>query len=81
LIVSSLIFSLAIFADPYKLYLITAIIRKFWWSGARVDNSTTSFHSRSWNICRQKKEGGLEVKDLLTINRSLSSCGSEHCHR
>jgi len=36
------------------------------------DNSTTTFHFRSWiDICRPKKEGGLDIRDLLTVNRSL----------
>lgn len=51
---------------------ITAIIRNFWWSGVREDNSTTAFHFRSWkDICTPKNEGGLGVRDLLMVNRSL----------
>jgi len=49
---------------------ITAIIRNFWWTEVKEDN-TTSFHFMSWkDICRPK-EGGLGVRDLLTVNRSL----------
>lgn len=51
---------------------ITTIIRKFWWVGVQEDNATSSFHFRSWkDIYRAKKEGGLGVRDLVTVNRSL----------
>jgi len=51
---------------------ITTIIRNFWWAGVQEDNASSSFHFRSWkDICRPKREGGLGVRDLLTVNRSL----------
>jgi len=51
---------------------ITTIIRNFWWAGVQEDNATSPFHFRSWkDICRPKREGGLGVRDLLTVNRSL----------
>jgi hypothetical protein len=51
---------------------ITTIIRNFWWAGAQEDNSTSPFHFRSWSdICKPKKEGGLGIRDLLIVNRSL----------
>jgi hypothetical protein len=51
---------------------ITSIIRKFWWSGIQEENATSSFNFRSWkDICRPKSEGGLGIRDLLIVNRSL----------
>jgi hypothetical protein len=45
---------------------ITAIIQNFWWAGAQEDNATC------WkDICRPKTEGGLGIRDLLMVNRSL----------
>lgn len=51
---------------------ITSIIRKFWWAGVQEDNSTSPFHFRSWHdICQTKDKGGLGIRDLSTVNRSL----------
>lgn len=51
---------------------ITGIIRKFWWSGIQEENDSAGFHFRSWkDICRPKNEGGLGVRDLTTVNKSL----------
>jgi len=51
---------------------INMIIRKFWWSRVKKDNSSTSFSFRSWkDICRPKAEGGLGIRDLQIVNRSL----------
>jgi hypothetical protein len=51
---------------------ITTIIKNFWWAGAQEDSASMPFHFRSWkDICRPKKEGGLGIRDLLTVNRSL----------
>lgn len=51
---------------------ITSIVRKFWWAGVQDENSTTSFHFRSWeDICQSKDNGGLGIRDLLAVNRSL----------
>ena len=51
---------------------ITSIIRKFWWAGVQDENSTTSFHFRSWeDICQSKDNGGLGIRDLLAVNLSL----------
>ena len=51
---------------------ITAIVRKFWWAGVQDENASTSFHFRSWkDICRPKVEGGLGIRDLFTVNKSL----------
>lgn len=51
---------------------ITSITRRFWWTGTTEENSKTGFHFRSWrDICRPKEEGGLGIRDLRTVNRSL----------
>jgi hypothetical protein len=51
---------------------ITSIIWNFWWAGVQEDNGSSSFHFRSWkDICRPKREGGLGVRDLFTVNCSL----------
>jgi hypothetical protein len=51
---------------------ITAIIRKFWWAGVQEDNPTTPISYRSWDdICQSKENGGLGIRDLETVNKSL----------
>lgn len=51
---------------------ITAIIRRFWWTGVQDDNPTTPIPYRSWDdICQPKENGGLGVRDLHTVNKSL----------
>ena len=51
---------------------INAIIRKFWWAGAQEDNPTSSTAFRSWeDICQPKENGGLGIRDLYTVNKSL----------
>jgi len=51
---------------------ITSIIRKFWWAGVQDDNLTTPFNFWSWeDICQTKDNGGLGIRDLLKVNRSL----------
>jgi hypothetical protein len=51
---------------------ITAIIRKFWWAGVQEDNPTSPIVFRSWeDICQSKENGGLGIRDLYTVNRSL----------
>jgi hypothetical protein len=51
---------------------INAIIGRFWWVGVQEDNPTSPVAFRSWeNICQQKDNGGLGIRDLYTINRSL----------
>lgn len=50
---------------------ITAIIRKFWWAGVQ-DNITTPIAYRSWdNICQPRENGGLGIRDLHMVNKSL----------
>jgi len=54
------------------LHKITAIIRKFWWTGIQEENHTNPIPYRSWeDICQSKDNGGLGIRDLETINRSL----------
>jgi len=51
---------------------ITSIMRKFWWSSIQDENDSVGFSFRSWkDICRPKNEGGLGIRDLFTVNKSL----------
>jgi len=51
---------------------ITAIIRRFWWAGMQEDNPTSPIAFRSWDdICQSKDNGGLGIRDLYTVNKSL----------
>jgi hypothetical protein len=52
---------------------ITAIIRKFWWTGTKDDSTTKSLCLRAWaDICTEKNIGGLGVRNLQALNQSLS---------
>uniref|UniRef100_J3M5K6 Reverse transcriptase zinc-binding domain-containing protein n=1 Tax=Oryza brachyantha TaxID=4533 RepID=J3M5K6_ORYBR len=51
---------------------LTSIIRKFWWKGSLDNNSSDGICFRSWkDICRPKDEGGLGIRDLMMMNKSL----------
>lgn len=51
---------------------LTAIIRHFWWTGVRDDETTKSLCLRAWaDICIDKKFGGLGVRNLQAINQGL----------
>jgi hypothetical protein len=51
---------------------IIAIIRRFWWADVQDDNPTSPIAFRSWDdICQSKENGGLGVRDLYTVNKSL----------
>lgn len=51
---------------------INAIIRNFWWAGVQDDNPTSPTAFRSWDdICQPTTHGGLGIRDLHTINKSL----------
>jgi hypothetical protein len=51
---------------------ITAIIRRFWWYGVQEDNPTSPIAFRFWDdICESKENGGVGIRDLYTVNRSL----------
>lgn len=53
---------------------INSILRRFWWQGQGVqeENSSNPFHFRAWaDICQPKSEGGLGIRNLLDVNKSL----------
>lgn len=51
---------------------INSIIRMFWWTGVQDDNPTNPIAFRSWeDICQTKQNGGLGIRDLYTVNKSL----------
>jgi hypothetical protein len=51
---------------------INAIIRKFWWAGVQDENPTNPIAFRSWDdICKPKHQGGLGIRDMKLINKSL----------
>lgn len=51
---------------------LTAIIRTFWWTGIREDNSSRSLSLRAWkDICTSKQEGGLGIRNLQAVNQGL----------
>uniref|UniRef100_A0A8R7VB34 Reverse transcriptase domain-containing protein n=1 Tax=Triticum urartu TaxID=4572 RepID=A0A8R7VB34_TRIUA len=51
---------------------LTAIIRNFWWTGIRENNSNKSLCLRAWkDICNSKQEGGLGIRNLQAINEGL----------
>jgi hypothetical protein len=51
---------------------INAIIRKFWWAGIQVENPSNPMAYRSWDdICKPKAQGGLGIRDMELINKSL----------
>lgn len=63
--------STVLFSQSF-LHKITTIIRKFWWTGIQDDNTTNSIPYRSWDdICQPKENGGLGIRDLANINKSL----------
>ena len=50
---------------------LTSIIRTFWWTGIREDNSK-GLCLRAWkDICTSKKEGGLGIRNLHAMNQGL----------
>jgi len=51
---------------------INTIIRRFWWAGVQDDDPSNPIAFRSWeDICQPKENGGLEIRDLYTVNKSL----------
>lgn len=51
---------------------INIVIRRFWWTGVQDDNSTSPIAYRSWDdIYQSKDNGGLGVRDLGTVNKSI----------
>jgi hypothetical protein len=50
----------------------TAIIRNFWWTGIKEEQTTRSLCLRAWaDICVEKKIGGLGVRNMQAINQGL----------
>jgi hypothetical protein len=51
---------------------MNAIIRDFWWTGIQQDFKTKPIYFKAWSeICKSKKEGGLGIRNLETINKAL----------
>ncbi|CAN6173732.1 unnamed protein product [Urochloa humidicola] len=51
---------------------ITAIIRQFWWAGVKEEDAGKPMNFRAWtDICRDKQEGGLGIKRIDLVNKSL----------
>lgn len=51
---------------------INSILRRFWWQGVQDEDSSKPFHFRSWeDICQPKSAGGLGIRNLYTVNKSL----------
>jgi hypothetical protein len=51
---------------------LTAIIRNFWWTGAREETKSKSLCLRAWkDICTPKNEGGLGIRNLQAMNQAL----------
>jgi hypothetical protein len=51
---------------------LTAIIRNFWWTGIKEEQTTRSLCLRAWaDICVEKKIGGLGVRNMQAINQGL----------
>ena len=51
---------------------INTIIKRFWWAGIKEEHNTSPIAYRSWDdICKPKEEGGLGIRDVKTINKSL----------
>ncbi|KAJ1277169.1 hypothetical protein BS78_05G274300 [Paspalum vaginatum] len=54
------------------MHKIDSIMRNFWWAGVQDENSTHPIAFRSWDdICKPKFLGGLGLKKMSTVNRSL----------
>ena len=51
---------------------VNSIIRRFWWAGMQDENPTNPIAFCSWeDICQTKENGGLGIRDLYTVNKSL----------
>jgi hypothetical protein len=51
---------------------LTAIIRNFWWTGVKEEQTTKSLCLRAWaDICIDKKLGGLGVRNFQAVNQGL----------
>jgi len=51
---------------------INSIIHRFWWAGVQEDEVSNPIAYRSWeDICKPTEHGGLGIRDLETVNKSL----------
>jgi hypothetical protein len=51
---------------------INTIVRRFWWAGVQEEDSSSPIAYRSWDdICKPTDQGGLGIRDLHTVNKSL----------
>lgn len=51
---------------------IISVMRRFWWVGVQQDDPSNPIAYRSWDdICQSKENGGLGIRDLHTVNKSL----------
>jgi hypothetical protein len=51
---------------------LTAIIRNFWWTCIKEEQTTRSLCLRAWaDICVEKKIGGLGIRNMQAINQGL----------
>lgn len=51
---------------------LTAIIRKFWWTGVQEGSNTNFLCLKSWEeICLPRKKGDLRIKNIQATNTSL----------
>jgi hypothetical protein len=51
---------------------INSIIRRFWWAGVQEEDSSSPIAYRSWDdICKPTDLGGLGIRDLHIVNKSL----------
>jgi hypothetical protein len=54
------------------IHKINSIIRKFWWARVQAETPTNPIAFRSWDdICKPKNQGGLGIRDIELINKSL----------
>jgi hypothetical protein len=54
------------------IHKINSIIRNFWWASVQAENPTNPIAFRSWDdICKPKNQGGLGIRDMELINKSL----------
>ncbi|WVZ63447.1 hypothetical protein U9M48_013078, partial [Paspalum notatum var. saurae] len=51
---------------------ITSFLRNFWWKGNQSEAENTTICFRAWeDICQPKHLGGLGIKSISTVNKSL----------
>jgi len=64
--------SIVLFSNSF-IEKINSIIKRFWWAGVQEENITSPIAYRSWQdiICKPKEQGGLGIRDLHHINKSL----------